>query len=227
MTGKVCRFVPVAPAEDNPAALVDHDPRWPPRAAQHLAQIRAALGGLPGAAEAEFDHIGSTSVPGLAAKPFLDLQVRILPLPSDMDLHMRLAPIGFHRAQGARPDSPGVDRDTPRGDESAPHDVWDKSLFFAAESSAILHVRRADSPWGRYTVWFRDWLRAHPDARQRYETAKRELSEANAGKADYDDYTRAKTIFFDEVQSSFTTWANAIPQCQRRLKTDPLAATES
>lgn len=194
--------------DDNPAALVDHDPEWLPRAAKLLDQIRAAFQGLPGAAEAEFDHIGSTSVPGLAAKPFLDLQVRILPLPSDVELSSRLAPIGFERAKGARPDSPGVHRDTPRGDERVPCEVWEKSLFFAAEASAILHVRRTDSPWGRYTVWFRDWLRAHPDARRGYEATKRELSEANIGKADYDDYTRAKNVFFDEVHSVFTTWAN-------------------
>lgn len=194
--------------DDNPAALVDHDPEWLPRAAKLLDQIRAAFQGLPGAAEAEFDHIGSTSVPGLAAKPFLDLQVRILPLPSDVELSSRLAPIGFERAKGARPDSPGVHRDTPRGDERVPCEVWEKSLFFAAEASAILHVRRTDSPWGRYTVWFRDWLRAHPDARRGYAATKRELSEANLGKADYDDYTRAKNVFFDEVHSVFTTWAN-------------------
>ena len=196
--------------DDNPAALVDYDPQWSLRAAQLLDQIRVALDGLPGAAEAEFDHIGSTSVPGLAAKPFLDLQVRILPLPSDVELWSRLAPIGFQRARGARSDSPGVHRDTPRGDERVPREVWEKSLFVASEASAILHVRRTDSPWGRYTVWFRDWLRAHPDARRRYETTKRELSQANAGKADFDDYTRAKTVFFDEVQSVFTTWADAV-----------------
>jgi len=210
MIAKVCRVAPVPARDDNPAVLVEHDPRWPPRAAQLLDQIREALDGLPGATEAEFDHIGSTSVPGLAAKPFLDLQVRILPLPSDVELSSRLVEIGFQRAQGARPDSPGVHCDTPRGDETVPHEVWEKSLFFAAGASAILHVRRMDSPWGCYTVWFRDWLRAHPDARYRYEAAKRELAEANTGKADYDDYTRAKTVFFDQVQSVFTAWANAV-----------------
>jgi len=201
---------PVPARDDNPAALVDHDPQWLPRAAALLDQIRVALDDLPGAAEAEFDHIGSTSVPGLAAKPFLDLQVRILPLPSDVELSARLEPMGFQRAKGSRPDSPGVDRDMPRGDESVPREVWEKSLFFAPEPPAILHVRRKDSPWGRYTVWFRDWLRAHPTARRRYETTKRELSEANAGKADYDDYTRAKTVFFDQIQPALTTWANAV-----------------
>ena len=71
----------------------------------------------------------------------------------------------------------------------------------------ILHIRRADSPWGRHTVWFRDWLRAHPAERLRYEQTKRRLSEQNAGKADYDDYTQAKSAFFDDVWRSFVAWA--------------------
>ncbi len=115
--------------------------------------------------------------------------------------------LGFVQAHGARPDSPGVHRDTPRGDEVVADEVWEKRLYVAREKSVILHVRRTDSPWGRYTVWFRDWLRAHPEQRKRYEEAKRQLAAANAGKPDYDDYTRAKTSFFDDVQQAFTRWA--------------------
>ncbi|MGI6877298.1 GrpB family protein [Microbacterium sp. gxy059] len=142
-------------------------------------------------------------MPWLAAKPFVDLQVRILPLPSEERLAARLAPIGYVRSRGSRPDSPGVDRDIPRGDEEVADEVWEKRLFVRGEGGAILHVRRADSPWGRYTVRFRDWLRATPAARERYEAVKRELSARERGKADFDDCTRAKTAFFDEVQHLF------------------------
>lgn len=192
---------------DNPAALHEHDATWATKAAQHLGEVRRSLTGLPGAATAAYDHIGSTSVPGLAVKPYLDLQVRILPLPSHADLEARLGPRGFRRALGARPDSPGVARDIPRGDERVPDDVWEKRLYVHREEAVILHVRRSDSPWGRYTVWFRDWLRDHPLERARYEQTKRELSLRSDGQSDYDDYTRAKTAYFDEVQSTFTGWA--------------------
>lgn len=158
--------------QKNPAALSAPDPEWPARATECLEQVKVALRGLPGADEAAFDHIGSTSVPGLAAKPFIDLQVRILPLPSHADLATRLEPLGFEQARGSRPDSPGVTRDIPRGDEAAPDNVWEKRLYFAQSASVILHIRRADSPWGHYTVWFRDWLRAYPEARRAYENAK-------------------------------------------------------
>lgn len=194
---------------DNPAVLREHDPAWALRAAQYLDDVRHALNGLPGATDADYDHIGSTSVPGLAAKPYVDLQVRMLPLASHSDLGPRLTPLGYERALGARPDSPGVNHDIPRGDEPVSADVWEKRLYMHRPESVILHLRRTDSPWGRYTVWFRDWLNAHPEERLRYERVKRQLSDQNVGKPDYDDYTRAKTVFFDGVQHSFTAWARA------------------
>ncbi|GLZ30391.1 hypothetical protein Lesp02_25800 [Lentzea sp. NBRC 105346] len=88
-----------------------------------------------------------------------------------------LAGAGFERAHGSRPDSPGVRRDNPRGTEQVP-----------------------DSPFGRYTVRFRDWLIANPDQRARYQELKIALAETHADDPDYDDYTRAKTAFFDEIQ---------------------------
>lgn len=191
----------------NPATLAAYDPDWPKAAEHLLASVSAVFRELPGAATASFEHIGSTSVPGLAAKPFLDLQVRILPLPTDPDLIERLSSIGFHREYGSRPDSPGVFRDIPRASAGAPSEVWAKSLFVNEDARAILHVRRSDSPWGHYTVAFRDWLRAHPYERERYQTVKRTLSAENAGRPDYDEYTRAKADYFDEVHERFEHWA--------------------
>ncbi|HEX4189796.1 MAG TPA: GrpB family protein [Marmoricola sp.] len=192
----------------NAAFLADHEPAWAGQAADALGEMRAVLSDLPGGSSALFDHIGSTSVPGLAAKPFVDLQIRILPLPDEAQLARRLSPLGFEPARGSRPDSPGVTHDLPRGTETVAEDVWAKHLYVDPVRSMILHVRRADSPWGRYTVWFRDWLTAHPDRARQYEQTKRALSEQNVGKADYDDYTRAKTAFFDEVQPEFERWAS-------------------
>lgn len=191
----------------NPAQLQEYDTAWSVWAQATLSELRRALAGLNGAEGALYDHIGSTAVPGLLAKPIIDLQVRVLPLPSEDELKERLGRSGWIRAEGSRPDSPGVHRDIPRGAQRVPSEVWEKRLFVSEDASTILHIRRTDSPWGRYTVWFRDWLRADEDARRRYELVKRLLSAENRGKSDYDDYTRGKTVFFDEVQEAFTEWA--------------------
>ena len=59
-----------------PVVVVAHDPAWQPQAAALLAELRAALGPLVLRAE----HIGSTSIPGMAAKPVLDVQVSVADL---------------------------------------------------------------------------------------------------------------------------------------------------
>ena len=190
-----------------PAVLAVPDPAWAPAAVRRLARVRAALG-HPADGWA-FDHIGSTSVPGLAAKPSLDLQVLVPALPEAAALDAALARAGFLAEHGSRPDSPGVTRDEPRGDEDVPDDVWRKRLFVCPDpvSPSVLHVRLAASPWGRHTVAFRDWLRAHPAERDRYEQLKRALAAEHAGSADYDDYTRAKSSWITEALPRFDAWA--------------------
>ncbi|GAA2891159.1 hypothetical protein GCM10010455_12280 [Microbacterium esteraromaticum] len=83
-------------------------------------------------------------MPGLAAKPYLDLQVRISPLPTDSDVSTRLESLGFERAIGSRPDSPGVYRDIPRGSERVDDVVSEKSIFTNASEGVILPARGVD-----------------------------------------------------------------------------------
>jgi dephospho-CoA kinase len=61
-------------------------------------------------------------------------------------------------------------------------------------------------------VAFRDWLTAHPAERQRYEELKRALAAQYAGDADYDDYTRGKTPYLDEVQPVVEEWSTTREQ---------------
>jgi GrpB-like predicted nucleotidyltransferase (UPF0157 family) len=64
-----------------------------------------------------------------------------------------------------------------------------------------------DSPFARFVVLFRDWLRSNPGQAGRYQDTKRRLAEEHAGDGDYDDYTRAKTAFFDETNDEMRAWA--------------------
>ncbi|SDP88456.1 GrpB family protein [Lentzea jiangxiensis] len=191
-----------------PAAVISsYDPAWPARAERLLTEVRTALASLPGSERFVHEHIGSTAVPGLGAKPIVDLQVRMPVLPPLAELAEALAPTPFVPAHGSRPDSPGVHRDAGRPGDQAEPDAYEKRLFHIPAGSAILHVRRTDSPFARFVVDFRDWLRAHPEETRRYEQVKRRLADEHAGASDYDDYTRAKTAFFDEVQPRLREWS--------------------
>ena len=188
-----------------PAVLREHDPRWPVAARRMLDQLRAGLLNC-GADDGHwtYDHIGSTSVAGLRAKPYIDLQIGARPLPegdSLADEAVRAA--GFMPATGSRPDSPGVYRDRVVIPGLAPEDAYRKRLYFRPDPGqyTILHVRQLGSPWWTDTLSFRDRLRDEPSVREAYERVKLDAAETHAADADFDDYTRAKYGFFDDLAS--------------------------
>lgn len=192
--------------------LADSDPALAEVAAHELDRLRAAL------AEPSwtYDHIGSTSVPGLRAKPIVDLQLGVRPLPPEgSPFDETLLALGYRPSTGSRPDSPGVYRDMVREPGLAPEAAYRKRLYVGER--VILHVRLLGSPWWSYTVLFRDWLRADAEGRAAYQRTKEELAARYAGAPDYDDYTRAKTAFFDEVQRRFEEFGADSPYRVRRV----------
>jgi GrpB-like predicted nucleotidyltransferase (UPF0157 family) len=196
------RMVKVGPAE-----LVEWRPEWAGTARRLSRRIVAGLAHLPDSGEFSVEHIGSTSVPGLAAKPIVDLQLGVPALDRLDGITDALARLGFVDVAAHRPNSPGVLADQPRG-RFAATGTWDKRLFVSVDrwQPAILHVRRIGSPWWGYTIEFRDWLRANPEAREAYQRVKLDLAAAHADDVDYDQYTRGKTAFFDQVQPQFEAW---------------------
>jgi GrpB-like predicted nucleotidyltransferase (UPF0157 family) len=161
-----------------------------------IEQLKPLVGGLDRAGEFVWDHIGSTSVPGLAAKPLIDLQLGVPALDHLDGIAEALEPAGFVDVATTRPGSPGVLRDNARGNRA--NSRWDKRLFAAQQ--AILHVRQLDSAWWHYTIRFRDLLRTDTGLRERYQRMKLDLAEAHGQDEDYDRYTIAKTQFFDTIQ---------------------------
>ena len=190
-----------------PVVLRPHDPSWLTAGRRLLRRIGRAT-----AEEAlddgtwTYDHIGSTAVPGLRAKRFVDLQVGVPELPSvGSAFDIALSSLGFLPEHGSRPDSPGVYSDMIRDPSLAPEHMYRKRLYVRPDPGlpSILHVRLVGAPFWSYTVLFRDWLRIEPDAREAYQAMKERVAAAHAGDADFDDYTRAKTAFFDEVHGEF------------------------
>lgn len=200
-----------------PAPVLEaHDLRWREIGTRWTERIAGSWGDLRGREGADpfvVEHIGSTAVPGLAAKPIVDLQVRTAPLPSEAALEAALGSLGFSIARGSRPDSPGVYRDIPRPGADTHPERYRKRLLTHpgadGEPPVILHVRRLDSPFAAYVVAFRDWLRAVPAEAAAYGATKRRLAARHTDAEDYDDYTRDKTEFLDAAQPRMERWLAA------------------
>jgi GrpB-like predicted nucleotidyltransferase (UPF0157 family) len=150
--------------------LDDYDPAWRGRFEDYAAALRGALG----TRAARIDHIGSTSVPGLAAKDVIDLQVSVADVEPFEPLRGAIEGLGY--------------RWMPDNDDHR------KRFFFRVSPDgarlANLHVRRLGEFSQQAALLFRDYLRATPEARRRYEEVKRDL--ARRSWPTVNDYADAK-----------------------------------
>jgi dephospho-CoA kinase len=176
-----------------PLALVDPDPAWAASAARLAARVAFAAGER-GRGVA---HIGSTAVPGLAAKDVIDLQLGVASLADADVVRDALRDVGFLV-------QPGVDHDNPKPPDTDP---WPKRFHASADPGrpAHLHVREVGSPAWRYALLQRDWLRADAGARTEYAGMKR--SAVAAAGEDRSRYVAAKEPWFDAVAGRMDQWA--------------------
>ncbi len=177
--------------------IVEYDPTWPEQFEELAAGLRRHLG--DGALS--IDHIGSTAVPGLAAKDVIDVQVTVGSL-ADAD---RLAP-AFERAGYVA--TPYRLDHRPAGDGSDPG-LWEKRLWQSPPGArrVNVHVRVAGWPNQRYALLFRDYLRAHPRAAAAYARLKRALAERVGD--DLAAYTELKDPACDMIIAAAEDWAAA------------------
>jgi GrpB-like predicted nucleotidyltransferase (UPF0157 family) len=178
-------------------AIVDYNPTWPGQFEELAAALRRQLG--DGAIS--IDHIGSTAVPGLAAKDVIDLQVTV----ADLAQADRLAP-SFERAGYVA--TPYRRDHRPAGDPSDPG-RWEKRLWQSPPGArrVNLHVRVAGWPNQRYALLFRDYLRARPRAAAAYARLKRGLAERFGN--DLAAYTDLKDSACDLIIVAAEDWAAA------------------
>ncbi|MFD4644700.1 dephospho-CoA kinase [Lentzea sp. NPDC058436] len=155
--------------------VVPYDETWPAQASRIARRIGLAAGGR------RVEHIGSTSVPGLAAKDVLDFQLAVEDMETADGLRDALAQAGFPYV--------GPYEDTVRGEG-----VWDKRLHAGADPGrrVNLHLRVEGAANWRWAVDFRDWLRHDAQAREEYANLKLELSRRFAADADGFAYGEAK-----------------------------------
>lgn len=176
-------------------AIVEYDPTWPQQFEALAARLRQHLGD----AAIAIDHIGSTAVPGLAAKDVIDLQVSVASL-ADAD---RLAP-AFEGAGYVA--TPYRQDHRPAGDASDPG-LWEKRLWQSPPGARRVnaHVRVAGWPNQRYALLFRDYLRAHPPAAAAYGRLKLALAERLGD--DLGAYTEVKDPACDLIMAAAEDWA--------------------
>jgi GrpB-like predicted nucleotidyltransferase (UPF0157 family) len=161
--------------------VVPYDPAWPARFAAERARIAGALG----PAARRIDHIGSTAVPGLAAKPVIDVLVAVDD-PADEDVAVDpLVGAGYLlrvREEGHR-------------------------MLRTPEGDVHVHLWSTGSDDERRHLLFRDWLRVDGDDRSRYERVKRALAERDW--PDMNHYAEAKGPTVAAVMIRAEAWADA------------------
>lgn len=166
-----------------PIEVAPYSTEWPEEFRVLGQRLRSALGDVV----ARIDHIGSTAVPGLAAKPILDVQISIRTLEPADAYRAPLEALGFV----FRADNP------------------DRSKRYFRETPGTrrthIHVRRLGS-WGEQrALLFRDYLRAHPAEATRYERLKRDL--AGRHRENRLAYTEAKAAFLWGVMERADRWS--------------------
>ena len=138
---------------NGPVHLAQYDPQWPAQFARQEARIRAALGDLV----VEVYHVGSTSVPGLPAKPIIDICL-VVPDTTDEPAYVSALEAAGYVLRAREPD------------------WFEHRLFKGHDPSVNLHVYPKGCPEIQRYLLFRDRLRSRPEEREAYVALKRELA---------------------------------------------------
>jgi GrpB-like predicted nucleotidyltransferase (UPF0157 family) len=160
-----------------PVIIAPYDPEWPRIYEEESKLIRATVGDTIRSLE----HCGSTSVPGLAAKPIVDIIAGVDGREDAENCRERLKAIGYDDA------SPGDNPD------------WYYCLGKGPHSPGFhLHLVKEGSPHHVKHLAFRDWLRTHPEDARAY--AELKINLAAKYRDDRVKYTESKNDFIDAIE---------------------------
>lgn len=159
--------------------IKDYDPEWPKAYELEKSRIMKKLGELV----LEIEHIGSTAVPGISAKPVIDILIAVRNMGRAMECAMRLADLGYEHVQSE-------------------DEVERLFLFRGTPRTHHIHIVEHGSEAHRKHVFFRDYLREHADTRNEYDHLKRAL--AARYRTDRKSYVDSKTDFIQRVVEKAT-----------------------
>ena len=176
--------------------IVPYKISWPSDFRGVASVLRQGLGDLA----IRIDHIGSTSVPGLAAKDVIDIQITVAAL--DPGFLSIMQSLGYTKAEGIwRDHRPPLAEGLETG--------WEKWFFYppVGQRRTNTHVRVLGRPNQRYALLFRDYLRAHPATAEAYAELKRRLAQHLADPQSYPD---VKDPAVDLIYLAAEEWAAAV-----------------
>ncbi len=160
--------------------IADANPMWADRFEEEATAIRAALGDLA----LRIEHVGSTSVPGLAAKSVIDIQVSVASIVPRAPFVEALTSIGY------------AFKIDPLRDQ---HEAFAKGYEPESPNKFHAHLCEAGGGWERRHLAFRDHLRAHPQDTARYEALKRQLADEHPN--DVYSYVEGKGEFIRAIEA--------------------------
>jgi GrpB-like predicted nucleotidyltransferase (UPF0157 family) len=154
--------------------LAEYDPRWPEAFRAERARIVSALG----EAAVRVEHVGSTSVPGLVAKPIIDILLVVADSADEASYVPGLEAAGY-RLRIREPE------------------WFEHRMFKGPDADINLHVFSAGASEIERMLTFREWLRSHGEDRERYAAVKRELASREWRHVQH--YADEKTVVVEEI----------------------------
>ena len=161
--------------------LVSYSDSWPSMFRRERDKIVGALGEKA----IRVDHVGSTAVPGLTAKPIIDIDLSVTSADDEADYLAPLLAAGYQLR--VRED--------------------DHRLVRTPDRAVHVHICSAGSEWERQHLLFRDWLRRDQPDREAYAALKRELAQRDWPTVQ--DYADAKDALISQITNRAESWAAA------------------
>lgn len=170
-----------------PYSITEYDPQWVDRFNEHAKRIK----GIMGRVALEIHHIGSTSIPGMVAKPNIDIEVVVPSLEAARRLSKKMTMAGY----------------TSRGDYSKIGEEYFTEDAENGERLASIHVFPVGHPDIQTQLDFRDYIRSHEKDRELYKATKWRLYLQY--KDNYGAYDSGKQDVIEAIKMRARNWAKS------------------
>lgn len=176
--------VPIDKNRKRPYSFESYNPEWPAK----FEAIKKVVGGVFEGKAVAIEHVGSTSVPGMRAKPIIDVLVTVKRMESFVHEKRAMKALGYE--WGDNYIAPGTI-------------VFFKELPDGSKTENI-HICEEGSPKALQFIYMRDYLRTHPDKAEEYGNLKVKLQEEHPH--DYPAYRLGKKAFIDLIDHEAYEW---------------------